>query len=375
MFKYKTKANNNEDELRREKLKRELKKIEDLRKILNNTVNCCTRLSEQTKKHAENDKLFSETLASFSQRENGTLDNSESAFAAGMFRFGEVFMDLYKLELDFSNECINLSNKINQFVTEYLDKNGGQLRNKIKYYLSSQSEYDKTIIKILKIRDKPRNVVRLYEAEKERAKEFLSYEKYAFELEAHCDDIDDLLTTKLLEDFINFYNAQKNMLGLSYGQLDDLKGYLLSLKEWCKQELNTFEEHKKEREIQRAKLQKSETAITISQFVSMFNNSPELFDIIGNLAKEQQMEHIVVQAFKALFIEAEIPVSEALKEKLKNFKDENAGSPSKSALETTRNFIKDNFDPIGTRILSEHNNKELLIHLGGLLSSLEQIGK
>lgn len=83
---------------------------------------------------------------------------------------------------------------------------------------------------------KDRSVLRLYEAEKERAKILISYDRSAFELEAHCDDIDDLLTTRLLDDFIIFYNAEKNMLGLSYGQLDDLKGYLSSLREWCIQE-------------------------------------------------------------------------------------------------------------------------------------------
>jgi hypothetical protein len=362
-----------EEEGRREKIKRELKKIDDLKRVLTNTANCCIRLSEQTKKHAENDKLFAETLFAFSQKENGSLgpDHTDTAFAMGMTRFAEVFVDLHKLELEFSIECVNLSNKVNQFVSEQLDKNQGHLKIKIRNYEVAKTEYDKCLLKIQKIRDK-RAVVKLYEAEKERAKEGILYEISVFELESHCDDIDDLLTTRLLEDFITFYNAQKNMLGLSYGQLDDLKVYLTSLKEWCKQELYNYEENKKEREIQRYKLQKTEAAITISQFVSMFNTSPELFDIIGTLAKEHQMEHIVVPAFKALFVEAEIPIADALKDKLKNYKDETI-SPSKSALETTRNFIKDNFDPIGNRILEEYKNKDLLINLGGLLSSLEQL--
>lgn len=276
------------------------------------------------------------------------------------------------MEWEFANECQNLSVKLTAFVDDFLDKNKGDLKNRIKSYENYRGEYDKCYQKVEKNRAK-RNIVRLYESEKERAKSWLDYNKSVLELEAHCDDIDDLLATRLLEDFINFYNAQKNMLGLSYGQLDDIKGYLSNLKEWCIQERKTYEEHKRERDIQRDKLQKSEIAITISQFVSMFNNSPELFDVIGTLARHQNSEASIIPAFKSLFIETEITMSDALKEHLKNYNTKEEGSPTKQALETTRIFIRDHIDEIGTRILEEHKNKDILINLGGLLSSLEQL--
>jgi len=101
--------------------------------------------------------------------------------------------------------------------------------------------------------------------------------------------------------------------------------------------------------------------------------SPELFDVIGGIARDQNIEPQVIQAFKALFVETEIPMSDGLKEHLKNYNSKEDGILPRSGLEYTRNFIKENFDPIGTRILDEHKNKDLLINLGGLLSSLEQL--
>jgi len=267
-----------------------------LKKVLELTSSQCRRLSVEAMRHATNEKVFGETLGLFPQRdrENSVPHQNpeESGFVLGMQKFSEVFTDLHDLEANFAQECEAFFNKINKFVLENLDKTNGNLKSKIKNFEATKIEYDKSLLKVQKIQKDPKkvSVVKLYEAEKERAKLFTAYDKAAYEMEAHCDDIDDLLNTKLLEDCVNFYNSQKNMLGLSYGQLDDIKEYLANLNEWCKEESKVCDEHHAEREAQREQLHKDETIFTKHQFALIFFRSLELIRVITQVVREKDVE-------------------------------------------------------------------------------------
>jgi len=228
--------------------------------------------------------------------------------------------------------------------------------------------------KIQRIQRDPKKVsiVKLFEAEKERAKLFAVYDRAAFEMEAHCDDIDDIFNTKLLEDYIIFYNAQKNMLGLSYGQLDDIKEYLINLKEWCKEEAKVCDEQRVERGAQREQLHKDETFFTKNQFAYILNSSPELIQVIIQVGLQKDVDQTtMINSFVNLFREA-LPPSEPLSNVLKT---NNIEHKAEDNTIDVRVFIKDNFDMIGMILLEDIRNKELLISLGGVLSSLEQLSK
>jgi len=355
-----------------------MKKIDDLKKVLETTAQYCKRLGGEAKRHADNEKTFGETLAFFPARDKDLpipyQVPEESGFVLGMQKFSDIFIDLSSLENSFATECDTFVTKINEFIGEYLDKTRGQLKTKIKNYELTRQEYDKILQKIQKIQKDPKrvSVVKLYEAEKERAKFYTQYDKALFEMEAHCDDLDDLLNTKLLEECVNFYNAQKNMFGWSYGYLDDIKQYLLNLKEWCKEEAKVCEEHKAEREAQREQLHKEETAFTKHQFALLFYSTPNLLPIINNVANEKQVDpSCLVASFLALFKEAGFQPPEGLNQFVKA-SNNTEKSPEKPAIDV-RLFIKENFEEIGMKLLEDPVNRELLISLGGALASLEQL--
>jgi len=74
-----------------------------------------------------------------------------------------------------------------------------------------------------------------------------------------------------------------------------------------------------------------------------------------------------------LFKEANLPPPDGLNQFLKASNTEHKVE-DKPPIDI-RTFIKDNFDRIGMLLLEDLRNKELLINLGGVLSSLEQLTK
>jgi len=166
------------------------------------------------------------------------------------------------------------------------------------------------------------------------------------------------------------------MLGLSYGQLDYIKEYLSNLNEWCKEESKVCDEHRAEREAQRELLHKDETLFSKHQFALIFYSSLELIRVITQVGREKDVEpSIVINSFLALFKEAGLPPPDGLSQFLKAFNTELKVDESIKATIDIRLFIKENFDMIGMLLLEDLRNKELLINLGGVLSSLEQLGK
>ncbi len=78
-------------------------------------------------------------------------------------------------------------------------------------------------------------VVKLYQAELLRSKLEKEYMKAVHTIEVYCDEVDDKLNFTFVEFLVQWFAAQRNMLGLSYAELDGMKYYLLELQAWCKE--------------------------------------------------------------------------------------------------------------------------------------------
>eukprot|EP01125_Pyxidicula_operculata_P003864 TRINITY_DN1535_c0_g1_i1.p1 TRINITY_DN1535_c0_g1~~TRINITY_DN1535_c0_g1_i1.p1 ORF type:complete len:377 (+),score=98.84 TRINITY_DN1535_c0_g1_i1:614-1744(+) len=353
-----------------------LKRIEKIKKYLIQTSKTVKALQTSAADHSKSGTSCALILATFIEKDRvlPVPNQEESSFLLGMNRFAEVFKEISNLESKFCADCEKFRRGILDFVDKYLEKDSKDgkdkdlrvLRKLNSQYEHARKEYDKAIINFDKLTDKTQpSIIKLYTAQKEKYKWLNEYNNATQALEEHIEDIDDLLITELLEQYITFFNDQQRLFGLRYAQVNLLIDYLIEIKEWCKEEQKVGEEYKKQREEARQRTQKEEEFANIQQFASVFASSSELINIIWKTCDETEIE-VINSSLVQLFKETKIPIPDSIP-----LTPEIAGSKQKFPI---RESITTKFEAISMNLLAE-NHRNLLVNLGGALVCLKDDDK
>lgn len=137
--------------------------------------------------------------------------------------------------------------------------------------------------------------------EKERATRYREYEGKLHALEVFIDEFDEKLNFTFVEYVINWYSAQRNMIGLEYATVADISTYLVQLQNWCKevnfkrlalsntwQEGRVCEEHKQERDATRKILHEQQTQAARKHFAEVFNNI-DIINLTLSIIDDQEL--------------------------------------------------------------------------------------
>jgi len=184
-------------------------------------------------------------------------------------------------------------------------------------------------------------------------------------IEVYCDEVDDKLSFTFVEFLIQWFAAQRNMLGLSYAELDEIKYYLLELQAWCKEEDKVCDEQRQEREKERKKLHEQQTETFRRNFVQMF--TWDLISIVFDAVDTEQhpqARSTLAGAFAAILGQYELPVPPEITTAPPYNKAE--------AFNYLNTWCKDNFDAIGIKLI-EKGQTQMLLTFGDSLAALEKL--
>jgi len=289
-----------------------------------------------------------------------SLNPAESGFLAGMQKFSDLTMDAANFEGAFYEE----TGKFAAYVQRFLDEDLGDVPKKLKKeYDSARGEYEKVLAKLGSLRDnKKLPIAKLYEAEKDKTRALKAYQVATRALEDHCDDLDDLLNVLVVSALVDWAVALKNMLGLAYGQLDDVKEYLQALRRWCQDEERVCAENKAARDAQRADDRQAETAAAFQQFAATFT-----LDLIHLASSIGQDSTSLILSFCCLFHAAQVPLPDGLEKFPGATLDPTAKAPIDIAA-----FVRENIEVLGLKLVNEEGQPPLFYSLAENLAALEK---
>eukprot|EP01128_Nolandella_sp_AFSM9_P000700 TRINITY_DN10833_c0_g1_i1.p1 TRINITY_DN10833_c0_g1~~TRINITY_DN10833_c0_g1_i1.p1 ORF type:complete len:372 (-),score=84.98 TRINITY_DN10833_c0_g1_i1:92-1207(-) len=345
-----------------ESIKLGLRRVEELKLGIQKLSKSGIALQEKGTLHYRNGAQLGQLMALFPEKDRAQpvpgQNPEESGFLMGMQKFADIFMDLANLESSFCDETSKFSIALQQFIDGDLTETTKFLK---KAYDQTRADYDKILTRIATLKDnKKLPIVKLYEAEKERARQFKVYDKAMRALEDHLADLDDLLNIIIATTILDWAAAHKNTLGLSYGQLNDIKEYLASLKTWCQEEENVCKMHRKERDGKRAEARAEEIAHANKEFAQLW--TLDLIHIASSVGMDSQQ---MISSFCVMFHQFGVPLPEGLEKFPGATLDKNA-----VASIDIKDFLRQNFDAIGSKLL-EDGERDLLVKLGEALAQIE----
>jgi hypothetical protein len=294
---------------------------------------------------------------------NPSLEKSasaESGFLMAMGKFAEVSKSIVDVKREFINEA---TQKFLQPLTAFIKVDLAARKDFKKRYKKAVEEYNQILAKIESLQShKKLDIVKLYNAEKERVKLKKNLDEATEALQTYCDDIQDRLGFDFLEWMVALLRAQKTMFGFVFGELQEIKEYLDELHAWCKEEAFIFAEQKKEREQVQTQTLEAEHLEHVKQFLKLMD--ADVLEAVRTVATQKGV--VVLPSLAALYTHYHVsPVPEGLP----------APTPSTtpdSDLQNVREFFKANFNAIGITLLAK-NKRDHLIELGDALCQLEKV--
>jgi len=335
------------------------KKVKELEKGLTQLTKLCKTFLEKGEAHSKTTAQLGEALLQFHTKEGELKD---AGFMLAMQKFADIFVDVATLETYYCQECNNFISNVTALVND-IEQNWKRL---FKAYEKARTAYDKQRGVVVQEKEaKKLAVVKLYQAEKERAKLYAEYMKAMHAIEVYCDEVDDKLSFTFVEFLTQWFAAQRNMLGLSYAEFDEIKYYLLELQAWCKEEDRVCEEQRQERERERKKLHEQQNEAHKRSFVAMFNWEliSSVLDAI-DIEINPQARSQVAGAFVSMLSVYDIPVPPEISTAPAYSRNE--------AFQFVATWCKENFDAIGLKLL-EKGQAPVMITFGDNLAALEKL--
>jgi len=344
-----------------DKIQNGARKVEEMKRGLTQLTKLCKAFQEKGDQHSKTTGQLGDALLAFQQPKEGEL--KDAGFILAMQKFADIFVDISILEGYYGTECINFITNVSGLVQE-INENWKRL---YKAYDKARTAYDKQRSAVAQEKEKKLVVAKLYQAEKERAKLYAEYMKAMHALEVYCDEVDDKLSFTFVEFLTKWFAAQRNMLGLSYAELDEVKFYLLELQAWCREEDRVCEEQRVEREKERKKLHAQQTETFKKNFVHFFNNWEFINAILESsidLETNSQTRTNLCGAFVVLLPQYDLAVPNEIASCLAS----SGGDP----FTLVAAYCKENFDAIGSKLL-EKGQTPLLLAFGDALAALEKL--